>query len=182
MSGAEQNSRAEQPGRAQQLRTGNRVQPVAAADGWVEAAPFRAHLRHLMAVAELSPATVAVLVGISPSLAHRLLHGRGGRALKRINPDTARKLLRVTAADARAVRRRTVPSEAAVRHLRQLQAAGWCQSELAQLLGLSATAFAALVSGSEPSCTQLVALRAQAEVSLSRTPLPLEPSSASRAA
>lgn len=166
----------------EQASTGVRVDPSVATDRWVDAAPFRAHLRHLMAVADLSTATVAVLVGISPRLAYRLLYGRGGRALRRINPDTARKLLRVTAADARAVRRQKVPAQATVHDLQQLRAAGWADGELAPLLGIQPSALAALLSQTDRSCTQLVALRASAEVSLMRTPLPLEPSSVTRAA
>jgi hypothetical protein len=70
-------------------------------ESWVEAAPFRAHLSHLVATSGLSPTGVALLAGVSPRFAHHLLNGRGGRLLRRISPDSARKLLRVTPADAR---------------------------------------------------------------------------------
>lgn len=151
-------------------------------DEWVDAAPFRAHLRHLMAVGDLSSSAAALLVDISPRLAFRLLYGRGGRALRRINPDTARKLLRVTAADARAVRRRTVAASSTVQHLGRLREAGWSHGDLARLLGLGPDDLAALLTQRTRSCTQLVALRASAEVSLLRTPLPLEPIGARTAA
>jgi hypothetical protein len=156
----------------QVVTMGPRVSTRAGADGWVEAAPFRAHLRHLMAVADLSATTVAVLVGISPRLAHRLLYGRGGRALRRINPDTARKLLRVTPAEARAVRRRRVPAQATVQHLHQLRDAGWTDGQLAQLVGVALPALDVLLADSNATCSQLGALRAAAEVSLLTSPFP----------
>ena len=63
---------------------------------WVDAAPFRAHLRYLMASASLSAGEVAAAAGISARLAERLLHGRNGRALRRISPETGRRLIRVS--------------------------------------------------------------------------------------
>ena len=141
------------------------------AEAWVDAAPFRAHLRHLMAVSGLPFPCVALLAGISPGFAHRLLHGRRGRPLRRISPDTARKLLRVTAAEARAVPGRTVPAHATTLHLRRLVDLGWSLAGLADVLGMPLVDVAALAAGTAPTCTQLVALRAAAEVSLVQTPL-----------
>lgn len=144
-------------------------------DSWVDAAPFRAQLRHLMGASGLSSAEVAVLAGISPGLAHRLLHGRGGRALRRVNPETARKLLRVTPGDARAIKRRLVPAELCRQHLRRLQAADWGRADLALLLGVTPDELAGLLDGRREFCRQYVALRAAVEVSLLVTALPLAP-------
>jgi hypothetical protein len=146
--------------------------PAADNGTWVEAAPFRAHLRHLMWLSGLSASTTAVLAGISPGLAHLLLHGRRGRPLRRINPDSARKLLRVTAADARAVRLRNVPAQATAHHLRRLVGAGWSDGELAELLRLPPARVRSLIIDGSGSCTQLTALQAAAEVSLLLRPLP----------
>ena len=63
---------------------------------WVDAAPFRAQLRYLMASTSLSAEEVAAAVGISARLAERLLHGRNGRPLRRVSPDTGRRLLRLS--------------------------------------------------------------------------------------
>ena len=63
---------------------------------WVDAAPFRAQLRFLMASASLSADEVAAAVGISARLADRLLHGRNGRPLRRVSPETGRRLLDVS--------------------------------------------------------------------------------------
>ncbi|HEX8510659.1 MAG TPA: hypothetical protein VF635_14325 [Propionibacteriaceae bacterium] len=151
-------------------------------DGWIEAAPFRAHLRHLMAVSDLSASAVAVLAGISPRCAYRLLHGRAGRPLRRISPETARKLLRVSAVDARAVRRRTVPSASTARHLDELLGSGWNEEELARLLGLTHSEVAAIRAQTSRSCSQLAALRVAAEISLLRMRLAASPFRAQAAA
>jgi hypothetical protein len=143
----------------------------AAVRPWVDAAPFRAHLRYLMSVGQMSSSAVALLAGVSPRLAHRLLHGRGGRPLKRIAPVTARRLLRVTASEARAVRTRVVPARATTQHLGRLRAAGWSDDDLADLLGVGHATIAVLICDGRGSCTQLMALRAAAEVYQLATPL-----------
>jgi plasmid maintenance system antidote protein VapI len=121
-----------------------------------------------MSVGGLSCAGVALLTGISPRLAVHLVHGRGGRPLRRISPETARQLLRVTSAEAQAVRRRLVPAGVTTQRLRRLRASGWSESELAGLLGLPLTDVTALVDGTQTLCSQLTALRAGSEVTLIR--------------
>lgn len=59
---------------------------------WVEAAPFRAHLRHLMDATGQPWQVVAEVARISLPDAHRLLHGRRGRPVRRISPQTASRL------------------------------------------------------------------------------------------
>ena len=77
---------------------------------WVDAAPFRAQLRYLMAGTALSAAEVAAAAGISARLADRLLYGRNGRALRRVSPETGRRLLLVSV---EAIRRRRPDIEVA---------------------------------------------------------------------
>ena len=72
---------------------------------WVDAAPFRALLRHLMAAGGMTSGEIAALAGIPPRLADRLLFGRNGRALQRICPITAARLLLVSEGKLRTVRR-----------------------------------------------------------------------------
>jgi hypothetical protein len=72
---------------------------------WVEAAPFRALLRHLMAVGAMTSDEIAALAGIPARLADRLLNGRNGRPLLRICPVTAARLLLVSEWSLRAARR-----------------------------------------------------------------------------
>jgi hypothetical protein len=68
---------------------------------WVDAAPFRAQLRFLMASTSLSAEEVAAAVGIPARLAERLLRGRNGRPLRRVSPETGRRLLRASIAQLR---------------------------------------------------------------------------------
>ena len=143
----------------QRINTGGLRCPAA----WVEAAPFRAHLQHLMAVGQLSVAAVAVLTGVSYRSARHLLYGRGGRAVRRISPDTARRLLSVTAAEAAAVAGRMVPAASTRSSIARLRVAGWSDHELAGTLGLRLVNVAALADGQTKVCTQLVALRALGE-------------------
>ncbi len=60
---------------------------------WVDAAPFRAQLHHLMGSTTLSLREVAAAAGISARLAEHLAYGRNGRALRRVSPETARRLM-----------------------------------------------------------------------------------------
>jgi hypothetical protein len=63
---------------------------------WVDAAPFRAQLHHLMGSTSLTAAEVAAVAGISARLATHLAYGRNGRALRRISPETGRRLMAVS--------------------------------------------------------------------------------------
>lgn len=63
---------------------------------WVDAAPFRAQLHHLMGGTALSAGEVAVAAGISSRLGARLAYGRNGRALRRIDRESALRLMALT--------------------------------------------------------------------------------------
>ena len=133
--------------------------PAEASGLWVDAAPFRAHVRHLMAVADLSDAVIATLAGVTPAFVRHLLHGRGGRPMRRVSPDQARRLLRITTAEARLVARREVPSRLARPYLHQLQRAGWSSAALTDLLGLTDDTVRDLSAGRRATCSQLTVLR-----------------------
>jgi hypothetical protein len=143
------------------LEPGARV----SANGWVEAAPFRAHLTHLMAVGDMSSGMVAALAGLSPRFCDHLLYGRAGRALRRISPDSGRQLLRITTGEARAVRHRMVPAGRTAQQIRQLRTAGWTTPALARVLRVPQAQLADLLDGRISACQQLVALRATEAVS-----------------
>jgi plasmid maintenance system antidote protein VapI len=149
---------------------------AAAAAPWVEAGPFRAHLRHVMAVGDLTATEVATLAGVSPRMATSLLTGRSGRPVRRISPDTARALLRITAADARAVRARQVPAEESRLRLSRLLARGTDAADLAEQLGVTAEAVSELAAGTSRWCSALLALRLLALVrAATATELTAEP-------
>ena len=124
---------------------------------WVDARPFRAHLRHLMSVGSLDATEAAVVLGLSTSAVRHLLEGRSGRAQRRISPQTARRLLLVRAADGRALRWSLTPSATARAALRRLVAEGWSAEEVAAAVGFGLHELAGLESSSR--CSRLLAVR-----------------------
>ena len=133
---------------------------------WVDAAPFRAHVAHLMAAEDLSIGTLALLAGVQPKTLARLMAGRdsGLPVVRKISQEMASQLLQVRGSDARGLRCRWVAAEAVTRRLRILQQAGWSESRLAVALGVDRRSLTALLDGNSPRCTALVALRAAAAI------------------
>lgn len=127
--------------------------------GWVDAAPFRAHVQYLMSSGSLSAEDVATIAGVSPRLTERLLNGHDGRPLRRISPDTGRQLMRVTGPDARSVGAMSAPAAGARLRLRRLLQAGWTMADLAERLRFSILALDALAAGSSLCCPLLLAIR-----------------------
>jgi hypothetical protein len=136
--------------------------PVPPEHEWVDSAPFRAHLRFLLSVSEASPEVVALLAGVAPRLARRVLTGDGGRPLRRISPDTARRLYAVTPAVLRECRLRTVPAAPVAATMRRMEVLGWSRVDWCEQLGLSQAAVVALASGRTRRCSYWVALQIRA--------------------
>ena len=124
---------------------------------WVDAGPFRAHLRHLMAVGSLEVPEIAVVLGLSTPAVRHLLEGRRGRPTRRISPQTARRLLLVRPDDVRGLRWCLAPADPALRSLRRLRAEGWSADEVALAVGSGLDELAAL--GSVSHCNRLLAVR-----------------------
>jgi hypothetical protein len=133
---------------------------------WVEAAPFRAHVAHLMAAAALSVEAVALLAGVRTRAVARLMAGRDiGRPVpQRINAELARSLLEVRCSDVRALRCRMVGAQPVIERTRLLRSLGWSESRLAAALGVDRRSLAGFLEGSATTCTALVAVRAAAAV------------------
>jgi plasmid maintenance system antidote protein VapI len=129
-----------------------------AAGHWVDAAPFRAQLRHLMTAGGLGSADVATLAGISPRLAGRLLHGHRGRPLRRISPDTAQRLIQLTGPSVRSLSYVVVPTGVARLQLRRLERLGWTVSTIAERIGVTTVELDGLVVGAE-TCTARLTVR-----------------------
>ena len=134
--------------------TGSRVR---AHEGWVDSAPFRAHLRHLMAVGSLNAPEVAVVLGLSTSAVRHLLEGRAGRVPRRISPQTARRLLHVRAAHVRSLRWCLTPTTGARASWRRLRASGWSASDIASAVGFGLDELAAVEHSTH--CNRLLAVR-----------------------
>jgi hypothetical protein len=125
---------------------------------WVDARPFRAQLRFLMASGSLTVDDVAAVAGISARLADRLLHGRDGRPLRRISPDTARRLIQVSDQQVQALRRIMVPAAPARLQLRRLYRAGLEEPAIAERVRVAVPELVELASGAE-TCSLLLTVR-----------------------
>lgn len=131
---------------------------MAVTAGWVDATPFRAHVRFLMAVGAISSDDLATLAEISGRALDHLLHGRSGRVVRRISTEMARRLITITADDVRGLPWRLEPTERARAQLAHLRRTGRTDTEIAVLAGVSTTALADL-DGPAGHCTQLTTLR-----------------------
>lgn len=125
---------------------------------WVEAGPFRAHLRHLMDVGGLTVTEIAVLAGVPPRMATSLLHGRAGRPVRRISTENARSLLWLGAADVQSLRTRQVPAEESRLRLRRLLARHGVH-ELAEELGAAAASLRELAEDDAAWCSARLAVK-----------------------
>lgn len=124
---------------------------------WVDAGPFRAHLRHLMSVGSLDVAEVAVVLGLSTRAVQHLLEGRAGRVPRRISPQTARRVLLVSADDVRALRWRLGPVGAARISLHRLRTSGWAAADVASAAGVGLDELGALEQHTH--CSRLLTVR-----------------------
>ncbi|MBA8794367.1 transcriptional regulator with XRE-family HTH domain [Friedmanniella endophytica] len=115
--------------------------------GWVLAAPFRAHLLHLLAATGLPIRVLAELAGASPRSVTRLLRGREGRPLTRIDPLLARRLYALTPRTVRETRELAVDPERGVAALARLLDHGWTTDDVADRLRLSRGLVGALRDG-----------------------------------
>ena len=130
----------------------------AVSDEWVDARPFRAQLRYLMASGSLTVDDVATVAGISARLADRLLHGRDGRPLRRISPDTARRLLQISDQQVQALRRVMVPAAPARLQLRRLHRMGLEDLVIADRVRVAVPELVELAAGAD-TCSLLLTVR-----------------------
>lgn len=130
--------------------------------GWINAAPFRAHLRHLMSTSGLPWQVIAELADVPPQSVRLLLSGRGGRPIRRIPTELGRRLYALTTGGVQAARYRQVSSAEALAQLQWLLANGRTISELSRRLNLPASTLRNLNSLRPPRCPEAVALQIQA--------------------
>lgn len=122
---------------------------------WVDAAPFRAHVRHAMNVADVPWPAVAVAAGVSVPAVRALLGGRAGRPQARVEPRLAARLLRVDAGELIAMRSARVPSALTAERLRHLLADGVDPLRMARWCQIAPDELTALVDGDATSCSRL---------------------------
>lgn len=129
---------------------------------WVDAAPFRAHVRHLMAETGVAWRTVAVLADVPSQSIDHLLRGRNGRPVPRLHPLIAERLFHLTrdaVADASA---RPVHAGRTQTLLQCLTGRGWVIRDIARRTRLPEDELCALAAGREAACSQLVAATVKA--------------------
>lgn len=128
---------------------------------WVEAAPFRAHVRFLMAQADVPGSVVAVLARVQPRVVDRLLTGAGHRPIRRLSPVVATRLLAVTPGLLRQSRIAEVPAAPVGAALRLLWRSGWSLDALAGMLRTEVSILTDLLHGRLTVCPMLLAVRVQ---------------------
>jgi hypothetical protein len=114
-----------------------------------------------MASGSLSVEDIAAIAGISARLARRLLHGRDGRQLRRISPDTARRLIQISDQQVQALRRIMVPAAPARLQLRRLYRTGWDDLAIAERVSVAIPELVELASGTD-ACSLLLTVRLSA--------------------
>ena len=62
---------------------------------WIDAAPFRAHVAHVMAAGRWSQESVAAMAGVAPKVIARLLQDGPGQPVRVIRADLGRRLLAI---------------------------------------------------------------------------------------
>lgn len=129
---------------------------------WVPAAPFRAHLNHLVQHTGLPWQVIALDAGVPIALAGTLLHGRGGRPLARIPRGYGAGLLRVTVESAAALRRTWVDAGPTADRLAELARHHITPEALPAGLGLAPTVLAEVAAGRAAFVTADAALAVRA--------------------
>ena len=127
-------------------------------DHWVDAAPFRALLRYLMALGRVSAADLAALTGLPDGLVEHLVHGRDGRRVRRISAYAAFALIQLTAEQVRGLRDVMVPSGLARAKVERLRQAGRSETEVMDAIGAAPPEQHAIAT-SGGSCSQLLLVR-----------------------
>jgi hypothetical protein len=112
-----------------------------------------------MSASGLSARELAALSRVSVRMIRRLVDGRDGRPVRRIDPLSARRLFGVTTLEARLVRSRLVPAGCARATVLILRERGRSVASLVRLTGLSSADLAGLTEGSLATVRQIVELR-----------------------
>jgi hypothetical protein len=114
---------------------------------WVSAAPFRYHVRHLMAATGVPWQVVAVAADLPQQQIRTLLFGRDGRHRPRLSPYAARRLLALDAAQLRHLQIRNLPAHVVADSAKALLSDGMSLHEIAEWLELDLHSTRRVVSG-----------------------------------
>lgn len=131
---------------------------LAASSAWIDAAPFRAHLRRLLFDTTEHWRVVALACGVAPATVQHLLSGRNGSPARRIRSRDAVLLLMTDRARLRRLDATPVPAADSVRRIAALRALGQSPTWIAAQVHLGPAELGALSDSSW--CSALLELRA----------------------
>lgn len=134
------------------------MRPLPDSGDWVDATPFRAHVRHLAAATNLSWRAIALYADVPLLTVHVLLHGRDGRPLRRLAPDIARRLLGVHPATLSALTTKVTPVTDTADVVRSMLRLGWTTRDIAARCTLTQVEVAALADTTQGYTSRRIAL------------------------
>lgn len=129
---------------------------------WVEAAPFRSHLRHLCATSGLPWTVIALHAGLTLRHADTLLHGRGGRRLRRLPRPAAVRLWALTVPELLVLPQVMVPADPTSRRISSLLLDGMSLPLLCRELGWTSPRLAAVLDAEASTVSAAEALQVRA--------------------
>ncbi|MDR2975115.1 MAG: hypothetical protein LBV00_10480 [Propionibacteriaceae bacterium] len=128
---------------------------------WVLAAPFRAHVNHLMSTAQVPWPAIAYQAGLPPATLRTLLFGRNGKIRTKITQQAATRLIELRPEDLSWMRRAQVPADTAGMRIRLMRSHGLTWERIAGLLNLDHDQCQAIARGERSSCSAVVGILAQ---------------------
>jgi len=133
---------------------------------WVLAAPFRAHVIHLIETAQVPWPVVAYQAGVSLGTLRTLLFGRHGKARSKIAQESASRLIELRTDDLSWMRSASVSSRNLATRIRMLRSRHVAWGRIAAFLGVSEEICQEFARGERCSCTVLVDVLAQSACEL----------------
>lgn len=124
---------------------------------WVDAAPFRAHLRRLIDATGEPWFVVVQAAGLSVRHGQALLHGRDGRRPRRVSGSVARGILATTPEGVVSLRTRMLQAGDTLEELTTLVGEGVSVASLAAFLGLTEQQVIALAEWRVPDSARVSA-------------------------
>lgn len=128
---------------------------------WVLAAPFRAHVVHLMETAQVPWPVVAYQAGVPLATLHTLLFGRHGKLRTKITHYAATQLIELRTEDLAWMRNSQVSAENTGTRIRLLRSHLITWAQIADALVLSEETCQAIARGERTSCSVMVEVLAQ---------------------
>jgi len=128
---------------------------------WVLAAPFRAHVSHLMETAQVPWQVIAYRAGVPLATLRTLLFGRHGKVRTKITSGAAAQLIELGTDDLTWMRRSQTSAEKAGTRIRLLRSRQIPWEQIADLLTLDKDTCQAIARGERTSCSVMIDILTQ---------------------